>query len=186
MLPYVKSLLVAVERYHARPIRTTIDFEALSITIEQQTLERISASTLKRMWGYVSDRHEPRRYTLDVLAKYIGFRDFDQFCAAIDQDDTIESKFLFTDTISSTELVKGDMVEIGWTPQRYLKLEYLGKNRYRVCESQNSKLLNGDEFMVVSFMFNYPLYLPSIERNGEILSSFVAGRRGGLTLLARV
>lgn len=27
--PYIKSLLEAVEQYHARPIRTTVDFEAL-------------------------------------------------------------------------------------------------------------------------------------------------------------
>ncbi|MFR9533535.1 MAG: hypothetical protein SNG49_01705 [Rikenellaceae bacterium] len=48
-LPNIKNLLATVEQYHARPIRTTVDFEALSITIEQQTSERISASTLKRL-----------------------------------------------------------------------------------------------------------------------------------------
>ncbi len=183
-LPYIKGLLAAVERYHTRPIRTTVDFEALSITVEQQTSERISSSTLKRLWGYVSDKHEPRRYTLDVLAKYIGHRDFEAFCAKIDNDPENGSHFFNSFTLSSEDFNKGDRVEIGWLPDRYLVLEYLGAMRYRVCESQNSKLEVDDEFVVVSFMVGYPLYLSSVERCGEILPSFVAGRKGGLSILA--
>lgn len=183
-LPYIKSLLAAVEKYHLRSIRTTVDFEALSITIEQQTSERISASTLKRLWGYVSDRHEPRRYTLDVLSKYIGHRDFDSFCAKIDADPTNGSIFFAAFTLSSELLTVGDRVEIGWSPDRHLVLEYLGKNRYKIRESLNSKLIVDDEFTALSFMLGYPLYLSSVERSGKILPSFVAGSNGGLTIVS--
>lgn len=133
--PYIKSLLEAVEQYHSRPIRTTVDFEALSITVEQQTSERISASTLKRLWGYVNDKHEPRRYTLDVLSKYIGRKDFDTFCEWLSSQNLSDSDFFTSTKILSAELAFGTHIEIGWSPNRYIILEYLGDNRYKVVRS---------------------------------------------------
>ncbi len=182
--PYIKSLLVSVERYHTRSIRTTVDFEALSITIEQQTSERISASTLKRLWGYVSDKHQPRRYTLDVLSMYVGLKDFDAFCAKIDADPENGSNFFRSFTIASTDLSAGDKLEFGWSPDRYIQVLYLGDNLYEVIEAQVSKLMIGDKFRCVTFILDYPLYLPYVERGGEILPSFVAGNKGGLIILA--
>lgn len=182
--PYIKSLLQAIEQYHARPIRTTVDFEALSITIEQQTSERISASTLKRLWGYVSDKHEPRRYTLDVLSKYIGRKDFDTFCEWLSSQNRSDSYFFTATKVISVELNEGARVEIGWSPDRYIMLEHLGGCRFRVESVENSKLAVGDEFSVATFMLGYPLYIPSIARDGKLLSSFVGGKSGGLTVLS--
>lgn len=183
-LPYIKNLLAAVEKHHSRSIRTTFDFEALSVTIEQQTMERISASTLKRMWGYVNDKHEPRRYTLDVLSKYVGYKDFQQFCDMIDADPENGSNFFTAFRLTSEDITTGDRVEIGWSPDRYLILEYMGENRYRVSQSLNSKLIVDDEFVSVGFILGHPLYLSGVERKGEVLPSFVAGSSGGLTILS--
>ncbi len=182
--PYIKSLLEAVEQYHARPIRTTVDFEALSITVEQQTSERISASTLKRLWSYVSDKHEPRRYTLDVLSKYIGRKDFETFCKWLSSQNLSDSDFFTAKRIISAELNEGARVEIGWSPDRYIVLKHLGNCRFIVESVENSKLAVGDEFSVTTFMLGYPLYIPSVVRNGELLSSFVGGKSGGLTVLS--
>ncbi len=184
--PYIKSLLHEVETYHSRPIRTTVDFEALSIAVEHQTSERISASTLKRLWGYVSDKHEPRRYTLDVLSKYIGRKDFDTFCQWLATLNLSDSDFFTPFKITSSELDKGNCVEIGWNPNRYIVLEYLGDNRFIIQRSENSKLAKGDEFTITTFMMGYPLYISSVVRDGEVLSSFVGGRSGGLTILSVV
>lgn len=183
-LPYIKCLLVEVENYHARPIRTTVDFEALSITVEQQTSERISASTLKRLWGYVNDKHEPRRYTLDVLAKYIGYKHFEAYCEWINSQDATGSDFFCSKKILSSDLTYGATVEIGWSPNRYLLLSYMGNNLYKVKSAKNSKLVEDDEFTVVSFMLGYPLYIPSVVRDEEHLPSFVGGKDGGLTILS--
>ncbi len=182
--PYIKSLLDAVEQYHARPIRTTVDFEALSITIEQQTSERISASTLKRLWGYVADKHEPRRYTLDVLSKYIGHKDFETFCQWLSDQKLSDSDFFTSKRIVSAELEQGARVEIGWSPDRYIVLKHLGDCRFRVESAENSKLAVDDEFSVAAFMLGYPLYIPSVVRGGALLSSFVGGKSGGLTTLS--
>lgn len=182
--PYIKSLLAAVENYHSRPIRTTVDFEALSITVEQQTSERHSASTLKRLWGYVSDKHAPRRYTLDVLSKYIGHKDFAAFCEWLESLNLSDSDFFSSLKIFSSDLVCGSLLEIGWQPNRYLVLQYLDQGRFRVVRSENSKLSLGDEFMVPTFMLGYPLYIPTVMREGLALGSFVGGKSGGLTILS--
>ncbi len=182
--PQIQSLLREVEIYHARPISTTVDFEALSIAVEHQTNERISASTLKRLWGYVADSHSPRRYTLDVLSKYIGRKNFDEFCEWLSSLNLSDSDFFTPHQVSSSDLEVGARVEIGWNPDRYMVLEHLGAGRFRVESSQNSKLIVGDEFLVVTFMLRYPLYIPSVLRGGDLLPSFVGGRNGGLTILS--
>ncbi len=182
-LTHIHTLLAEVECFYGRVIRTTVHFEALSVTIENGTNERISASTLKRLWGYVNDRHEPRQYTLDVLSKYIGQKDFKHFCQKIEENPENTSAFFTPKTIASSQLAVGDKLEIGWTPDRYLVLLYLGDNDFRVLVSENSKLEVNDEFLAANFMLGYPLYLSSVLRNTQTLPAFVAGSQGGLTVL---
>lgn len=185
-MPYIKSLLKQVEIYYGRVIKTTVHFEALSAVVEHQTNERISSSTLKRLWGYVRDRHEPRIYTLDVLSKYIGYRNFEHFCEVQRSNPDNNSNFFEAFTLSSEDLKIGDRIEIGWSPNRYLILKYLGSSNFIVESSDNSKLLVNDEFSVNSFILAYPLYLSGIIRDNKVLPSYVAGVKGGLTILSMI
>ena len=83
----------------------------------------------------------------------------------------------------SSDLNRGDKVEIGWSPNRMVRLEYLGNSRYTVIESRNSKMLFGDVFVTGCFIAEQPLYLPFLERDGERTPPFVAGRNGGLSIV---
>ena len=56
-----------------------------------QTHAKISTTTLKRIWGYLSEGVTPRRYTLDQLARFIGYDDFDAFCASLETDNKPKS-----------------------------------------------------------------------------------------------
>lgn len=184
--PRINHLLREVEIYHKRPIRTTTDFEVLRLMIEHQINEVISASTLKRIWGYVNDKHKPRLYTLNILAKYIGYSDYDSYCKQLDERKVDNSQFFNTLQISSNSLSVGDLIEIGWDPNRYLLVQYEGENRYKVVKALNSKIVVGDQLIITNFMVKYPLYIPTVTRDGEILSSFLAGQNGGLTLLNKL
>lgn len=77
----------------------------------------------------------------------------------------------------------GKILEIGWAPNRYLQLKYMGNNHFVVAVSLNSKLQKDDEFVASVFELEQPLHLPYIMRNGERLPAFIAGRNGGLTTL---
>lgn len=87
-------------------------------------------------------------------------------------------------TISIAGPLNGDdEVEIGWSPNRIVRLEYQGDSRYAVLMSHNSKMLPGDSFVTGCFIAKQPLYLPFLERGGERTPPFVAGRNGGLSIV---
>lgn len=87
----IEQLRLAVERKAGRKMQTNKDFDCLSESIYDQTHAKISTTTLKRIWGYLSEGVTPRRYTLDQLARFIGYDDFDAFSASLETDKAPES-----------------------------------------------------------------------------------------------
>ena len=75
----IVRLRLAVEQTAGRKMRTNRDFELLAESICEKTKAKISPTTLKRIWGYVSEDVRPRPYTLDQLCLYVGYEDFDAF-----------------------------------------------------------------------------------------------------------
>ena len=180
IVPELNYLLAEVEKRYGRRLSTSADFEALSVVVEHESGELISASTLKRLWGYVTLKPTPRMSTLNVLSKYIGKRDFSAFRQSIINDGHYVSNFISVKKVCSSDLKKGAEVVIGWAPNRLVTLRYDGDGDYTVIKSENSKLLEGDKFQAESFMIGYPLYIPRILRNGEYTLSYIAGTQEGL------
>lgn len=58
--PEIEELKILLEQDFGKTLSTTTDFEVFSLYIQKKTNERVSPSTLKRLWGYVSDKHKPR------------------------------------------------------------------------------------------------------------------------------
>ena len=73
-------LLRQIEIKVGREMKTPKDFNFLAGQIYEQTHEKISVSTLKRLWGYVPSYKSLRSSTLDLLARFVGFDSFDHFC----------------------------------------------------------------------------------------------------------
>ena len=182
-IPELAHLLTRVEARFGRSVRTTTDFEALSEAIESITGELLSASTLKRLWGYVSLHPSPRFSTLDVLCRYIGELSFSAYCRALKADPAFESAFFTTGFVSAEDLAPGAQLQIGWAPDRLVTLVCLGESRWRVERSENAKLQAGDEFAAAQFLLGYPLFIDRIWRDGAWTPSYVAGKWEGLNLL---
>lgn len=87
----IEQLRLAVECKAGRKMQTNKDFDCLSDSVYDQTHAKISTTTLKRIWGYLSEGVTPRRYTLDQLARFIGYDDFDAFSASLETDKAPES-----------------------------------------------------------------------------------------------
>lgn len=183
LIPELNYLLTQVEKHYGRRVATATDFEALSVFIEHETGELLSASTLKRLWGYVSSRPSPRKDTLDILCRFIGHRDFRAFCDSLKKTEAFASNFLTDLAVYSSDLEPGTMLTIGWNPNRLVTLKHLGGGAFEVTASENSKLLPGDRFELSHLMKGYPLFIPRILRAGEYTPAYVAGNDGGLTLL---
>lgn len=182
-IPELKYLLSEVEKRYGRGVNTTTDFEALSVVIEHDINERLSSSTLKRLWGYVSNNSSPSLTTLNILSRYVGTRDFRAFCEDLMKWDLQESGFFTTSCILTSGLEKGARIRIGWNPDRLVLLEYQGDFLFRVLQNLNSSLQEGDEFEASSFFLGYPLYIPRILRDGDYTPSYIAGSVNGLTTL---
>lgn len=175
-----------IETMYGKQLLTTTDFEEFSVMLKRKHNAEISSSTLKRLWGYVSDVHKPRTTTLNILAQYVGFKDYADFIMHLKSDVSHNSSFFHCEQITSASLAVGDVIEVGWSPNRILHLLYCGDSIYEVREAVNSKLAVGDRFLTGCFIMSQPLYIPYVERNGEHLPAFVAGRNTGLSVLRKI
>ncbi len=182
-IPELAYLLKRVEDRYGRVVSTSTDFESLSVTIERETGDFISSSTLKRLWGYVSLHPAPRVATLDVLSRFVGCKSFADFRKSLKEDPAFVSGFFTAKFVSAADLCQGSMVLIGWAPDRLVKLEYLGDERFCVVSSENSQLIQGDTFTAAQFILGYPMFVDRILRDGQWTPSYVAGKTDGLNIL---
>jgi hypothetical protein len=51
---------------------------------------------------------------------------------------------------------------------------------------QNASLLKGDQFVLPAIVKGYPVYIPHIERDGELTPMYVAGYKDGITLIKKL
>lgn len=181
--PEIEELKQYVEQRYGKVLGTSNDFEAFSAYLQKANGFFVSTSTLKRLWGYVNDKHVPRRLTLDFLSMYIGYANFNEFTLWLKTHTKYNSSFFRASMLLSNDIKPDSTVEIGWQPNRIVRLRYLGESNYEVISSVNSKLSVGDRFVTGCFIENQPLYLPFLERNGERTPPFVAGRNGGLSMV---
>lgn len=182
----IQELKSLVEKRFGHRLCTTNDFESLSALLLTEIKTPVSTSTLKRIWQYVNDEHAPRMSTLDILARYVGHTDFVAFCRWRKEGAGQSSAFFSAERIVAADLSIGDEVEIGWAPNRLVRLCHKGEGIFEVVSVHESKLMVGDRLPVVSFILGEPLSVPYIIRNGENTLPFVAGKNGGLTILSLV
>ena len=74
------QLRQAIERKIGHTLKTPKDFDQLEEIIFQKVHEPVSASTLRRFWGYQHDAAvAPRISTLDILSRFVGYDSWDDF-----------------------------------------------------------------------------------------------------------
>ncbi len=113
----IKQLRRAVERTLGRKMQTNKDFDCLADSIYEKTHAKISTTTLKRLWGYLSEGVTPRRYTLDQLAHFVGYDDFDAFCASLENGNSPKPSPANADAASSP-LPAGEGQGVGLTGEK--------------------------------------------------------------------
>ena len=77
----LERLREAIEMAVDRKMKTPKDFDFLAGQIFDKLHENVSSTTLKRIWGYLSEPSTPRLSTLDILAKFVDYKDWDAFCS---------------------------------------------------------------------------------------------------------
>lgn len=178
----VAALLRLVERSVHRSISGPQDFTYLSDVIYLRTNDKISSSTIKRLWGYDTPVRKPYYNTLCVLARFIGYKDYRDFVN--DKRAGERSSLTYTAfSLKASDLFVNDRVVLQWKPDRLCIVIYKGDNSFEVLESQNTKLQTGDKFCAMLFTEGIPAYLDQFRSKDEphFPSTYVIGWEGGLT-----
>lgn len=160
--------------------RLPSDCEFLSLDIESKTGVRIGATTLKRLLGFAQDERTPHTSTLDAIARYLGYAHWEELSNI---EESGNSDFDSSDDeVRSADLQPGTCVEITYLPDRKVRMQYLGNQRYRIVESINSKLQIADEVEIQNFVFHHPLLV--LKRRQAESNSGGDRRRGTLADVA--
>lgn len=178
---HIRNLRKVIEYTVDRKIRTPKDFDYLGQIIYNKLRFYISSTTLKRIWGYLKERTDTRVAILDALSRFVGYRDWDNFCQDFTEiEDSDQELVIVKDTLYSKSLQDGQMLDNHWYPNRTCRLQYIGKELFKVIDSTTGRLSKGDTFQCSLFIEGEPLYLSRFlhEENPPVV--FVLGRRGGI------
>lgn len=174
-----------VEAALKKKLCTPKDFEYLRERIYARLHTLVSRTTLMRLWGYIEKDVTPRKGTLDILSKFLGYKDWESF-----QENTMLPKEQQSSPVMSrnlsvnTDLCIGEKLRLTWQPGRVCDVEYLGNLSFRVIASENTRIQPGDTFQCSLIVEGEPLYLDNL-RKGDGSSSaetiaYVCGKKTGV------
>lgn len=156
------------------------DFETLAQAIKDQTNESLGVNTLKRLFGYKTDKVVPRLSTMDVIAQYLEFPDYETLLKALGEDADI-SMFSPVDLLEVRDLEPGTQVRISYDPNRVLFLTYLGNMEFIVNEIEGSRnLMKGDILTISQLAVGHRLVVAHVKRDGKDLGPYESAKFKGL------
>ncbi len=115
------------------------DFYTLANKISTKTGRSMSATTLKRLFGYITDERKANAYTLNTIAKYIGYESWED-CIQTKQFDSIRN---FPDnSIYIHSLSIATEIEVKYLDRQvnFVVINYQGRKALKVLRSINSSL----------------------------------------------
>lgn len=179
---FISELCLAIEKRLRRKMTSPRDFEYLSEEL-RKIGSRISASTLKRIWGYnrdISDTYKPYIYTLVSLVNILGFKDIEDYIKNYNEEEVQSAQFV-GETVTISSIMPGSIVDITWAPDRVCNLVCLEIGVFKVVHSEHGRLYPGDIVKFQSLTQNAPVYFHEVTRpatNETFI--YTAGQRTGV------
>ncbi len=177
MAQRIKAL---IEEKLGRKIRYPKDCDGLAKEISLSVGSRISASTVKRLFGFNSAGGSPSMYTLDIVSQYLGYIDYDDLQLNLESEE--DSHFLNSDFLylRSLDIEIGTVLEIGYAKCRKLELRFLGDCSFKVLNSEKRELRTNDALEIFLIWEKFPLCVSSVTRNGRNLGPFILEKKNGI------
>lgn len=178
----LNQLKLAVEGTFGRTPGSPSDFDNLSYQILSYTNDKLGVSTLKRFWGYVKSSHKPTYTTLSVLARYAGYRDWDAFCAQIQNEQ--DSGFSTARLLIAANLNLKSIVHAEWSKEKWLQLRKIEQpDRFEVLKSNNIKLIPGDTLNLNILNIGEKFIATDCSRDGASMGTYIGARREGISAI---
>ena len=177
-----RKIIEMIEKEVGQEITTTACGKWLPNEIKVKTGVLLGETTLKRMFGFTNDPRTPHRSTLNVIAQFLGYKDYSALALDLELPEIVISDFDERDVIETDTLNIGDIVEITYLPNRLFSLKYVGDSRFIIESVENSRnLLAGDIVKITHMEKGFPLYMAEVVRDGKNLGAYEAAKNGGLT-----
>lgn len=156
------------------------DFDVLSQAIKDDTNENLGINTLKRLFGFKTDKVVPRLSTMDIIAQYLGSDDYESLLKELGEDADI-SLFTPIDCIDVQDLEKGTQVRVSYAPNRVFFLTYIGDFRFIVNEVEGSRNIHkGDLLTITQLAVGHRFVVAHVVRDGVDLGAYESAKYKGL------
>ena len=176
-----KDLCKEIELALGQKIQTPKDFNFLRERIYARLHVLISRTTLMRIWGYVDEEVDPRQGTLDILARFLGYSDWNEYERnALLPKDQQSSPVMSRRLSVAKSLIRGERLRLTWQPDRICDIEYLGDLGFRVIASENTRLKEGNTFECSMIVEGEPLYLDNLKQGNQQSIAYVCGKKSGV------
>lgn len=182
----LESLILLTNNNLGRVPSTPTEFNELCRLIYKKTGKSISLSSIKRLWGYVKYTGFPSVTTLNTLAQYNGFKDWDTFRVKSSGKYLNEESSFIKDSVINADLLNiGDRLTLNWSFDKSCEIECIAPARFCIINSNNIKLKAGDTFTLHSVSVGLPLYICDIQRGDIQLPAYIGAKKGGITSISR-
>ncbi|HWY98054.1 MAG TPA: hypothetical protein VNY36_03110 [Bacteroidia bacterium] len=154
--------------------------EALASAMNAVCGNKISASTLKRLWGFTkASEGQPRIWTLDIIAEYVGYKSWEEL-----QNDIAGNKVSKNKRIESVDcslLKPGKRFTVMFGKVAFIKIEYKAKNWFTVLDAHKVALKAGDEVQIEKMQLDFPVLIKKMKRSGTLTTALIIGGVTGIT-----
>jgi hypothetical protein len=179
-----KLIRAKIEEKFGKPIRYAKDCEVLSTSVFAFTGERISCSTIKRLFGIIEADNEPRLYTLDVMAKYLGYINYDQLLSEFNPNRMLQSQDI--ETMQVSDLNFGDVIQFKYSPNTFVSVSYTEEAMFIVLESNDSKVQKNDVLVFNKLGRHMPLFTSWKSSQSHLVKNIVLGKISGITSIEKI
>jgi hypothetical protein len=171
MLP--ECIKIRIELKFGSAVRYPKDCQALSASILTIVDEKISPTTLMRLFGIVKNGpSKPRLFTLDLIAQYIGFKTWHE--ALNEGEFPYNSCLGQIDQVFIPSLNIGTQILVKYSQDCCLHMEYLGENEFKITNSEKSKLIYNDIIRILRLDLTFPIVCENVTRNGIKMGKFIS------------
>ena len=136
----IQLLKNEVEIKMSKTMNSFKDYEDAAVWInggEKHKDNQISGSSLMNMWSGSELKHLHYKSKLSIIARKIGFNDWDDFCEKSIPKYDMTKGFKTINMYEFNNLIINQDVCIGWFPHKYCMLKYLGDFSFKIVESYN-------------------------------------------------
>jgi hypothetical protein len=159
------------------------DCAALAEEISATCKAKISASTLKRLYGFVKGAsQDPRLYTLDLISEYLGYKGWEHLLSDISPEGQPEKSKI--ERLSSNQIKKEQVVTLLYEPSRLIELKKT-ENGFLIISSNDRKLQVNDILYFGNLKLHLPVTFENVYRKGIDLGKLQVATVSGLTSIKK-